>query len=85
MSIQLDWKSLYTVHTLTLEQLLVNYQNTFAEGKLKGHEAKINVNAEVQPCFRKARSIPYAIRNIVEAEPDQLEREGIIYRAHSVR
>ena len=68
------------VHTVTLERLLMDYQMVFAEGleKLKGHEAKIHINAQVQPCFCKARWIPYAMRNKVKAELDRLEREGIL-------
>ena len=35
---------------------------------LKGYEAKIHVDPNVQPRFHRARPIPYSIRDKVEAE-----------------
>ncbi len=45
---------------------------------LKGHQAKIHVDPHSQPCYCKARSIPYAMWSKVDAELERLEKEGII-------
>ena len=44
-------------------------------GTLRGYEAKLSVDPEAQPCFHKARPVPYAMKGKVEEE---LDREGII-------
>ena len=47
-------------------------------GKLKGYQAKIYVDPGAQPRFCKARTVPYAMRRLVEEELQRLEKEGII-------
>lgn len=73
-TIHLDWKSINMVQGKTLTKVLDSYQEVFEEelGKLKGHEAKIHVNPGAQPCFCKARPVPYAMRSKVEAELERL-------------
>ncbi|PIK36370.1 hypothetical protein BSL78_26804 [Apostichopus japonicus] len=80
--IRLDWNSFY-VNNVTRERLtdLLNaHSELFKEGLglLKGTTAKIYVNSQVNPKFHEPRSVPYAMRNKVEAELDRLQSEGII-------
>ena len=41
-------------------------------GKLQGYQATIQVDPDAQPRFCKARSVPYAMKEMVEKEPDRL-------------
>ncbi|PIK56483.1 hypothetical protein BSL78_06598 [Apostichopus japonicus] len=80
--IRLDWNSFY-VNNVTRERLsdlLKAHSELFKEGLglLKGTTAKIYVDSQVNPKFYKPRSVPYAMRNKVEAELDRLQSEGII-------
>ena len=45
---------------------------------LKGYEATIYVDSDVQPHFCKAHSVLYALKAMVEKELQRLESEGII-------
>ena len=60
--------------------MLARYPEVFQEGlgSLKGYEAKINVDPNATPRFFKARSVPYAMREKVEAELDRLVAEGTL-------
>ena len=63
-----------------LQETLQNFDEVFDDklGELKGMEAKIDVDPWAQPRFCKARSVPFALKDKVEAELERLEREGII-------
>lgn len=41
--------------------------------------SQIYVNSEAQPRYHRARSVPYMLREKIEAELDRLQRENIIY------
>lgn len=45
---------------------------------LKGLKVKILVEEGAQPCFCKARSVAYALREIVERKLDDLVAEGTL-------
>ena len=45
---------------------------------MKNFKAKIFVDPSVPPCFCKARSVPYAMKPLVEAELDKLVDQGIM-------
>ena len=45
---------------------------------MKHFSAKLNVKEDVRPIFVKPRSVPFAIREAIEAELKRLEAEGII-------
>ena len=55
-----------------LETLVKNYSEIFSSelGTIKGIKAKINVKANSQPKFMKARGVPFAMKEAVEAEID---------------
>ena len=80
-SIRLDWKSIGVIagHS-PLTTLLEKYSEVFKKGlgKLIGHEAKLYVDQDASPRFCRARPVPYALRDKVEAELERLNKEGII-------
>ena len=59
-----------------LSTLLLKYESIFqaAPGDcIQGFEASLKLKPDQQPVFQKARPVPYAMREIVEAELDRLE------------
>ena len=84
--IQLDWNELYFTQannnndSFSLQVLLNKYGSVFRDGlgTVQGMKAKIHVKEQAQPQFYRARTVPYAIREKVEADLDRLEQEGII-------
>ena len=79
-SIRLDWGKIHYTGSTGLQNLLEKYKGVFQEklGSFKGRQAKIEVDAQAVPHFCKARTLPYAMREKVEAEIDRLLSEGII-------
>ena len=84
MHFKLDWK---IIGLTTLENakarvnvLLKKYEEVFSgsRGAMKHFSAKLNVNEDIHPIFLKPRSVPFAIREAIEAELKWLEGEGII-------
>jgi len=47
-------------------------------GKLENIQARLTVVDTAEPNFLKARQLPYALKPKVEAELDQLEKEGVL-------
>lgn len=47
-------------------------------GTMTHHKARIRVKSDAQPRFNKARPVPYALKDKVEAELDKLLEQGII-------
>ena len=78
--IRLNWSKIHYTTSPGLHELLAKYPEVFQEGlgSLKGYEAKINVDPNATPRFHKARSVPYAMREKVEAELDRLVAEGTL-------
>ena len=68
------------VKSKRLASVLDKHQIFFSDGlhTLKDYVAKIMIEPGMQPCFCKARPIPYALRGQVDEELERLEREGII-------
>ena len=70
-----------------IQQLLTNYASLFKEGLglFKGVVAKLllDPNAEKQPKFFKARSVPFVLKERIEMELEHLQAEGIISPVHS--
>ena len=79
--IKLDWKKICTVtNTTSLAKLLDCHSLLFEPGlgKFKDYKAEIQVDPQAKPRFCKARSVPYAMKDKIEQELDQLEKDGII-------
>ena len=49
-------------------------------GTVKGITAKLEMKPDARPKFCKARPVPYALQQAVEAEYNRLESEGIVER-----
>ena len=78
--LRLDWYSILKIQTNSLDQLLQKYSDVFEEGlgTLKNFKAKLYVAKDVKPRFIKARSVPYAIRSLVDTEIDHLIAQNFI-------
>ena len=66
--------------------LLDQHKAVFAEGlgTVKTNRAKLHLRSAATPKFCKARSIPFAINDIIGAELDSLEAAGILEKvSHS--
>ena len=59
-----------------------NHPNVFKPGlgTVKGITAKLEMKPDARPKFCKARPVPYALQEAVEAEYNRLESEGIVKR-----
>ena len=69
------------VHThRSLDSILEAHEAVFKPelGTLRGMEAKLHVEAEAQPLFFRARTVPFALRQKVEQELERLEQEGVV-------
>lgn len=80
-ALRLDWKTIFTVgNNLTLQKVLDAHKEVFKEGlgELKGVTAKIHVDRDVKPEFRKANKVPFAVREKVERELERLLSLGVI-------
>lgn len=64
----------------TLSEILREHDGLFKEGlgTLKGFEAKIHVEKDVQPKFYKARPVSYALQNKVDVELERLRDQGVL-------
>ena len=78
--ITLNWKAIHAVNIDKLQEVLNQYSDVFnpGVGTLKEYKAHIFVDPTVPPKFCKARSIPYAMRPLVETQLDKLVQEGIL-------
>ena len=79
-SIRLDWNKICHIYDSGYSSFMDKYSEVFKEdlGKLKGTQMKIHLKKDAHPKFHKARMVPYAMKEKVEAELDRLQKEGII-------
>ena len=84
--IQLDWARIKAVYVQEVKakvgQLLEKYREVFQStpGVMKHHTAHLSLKPESQPVFRRAHSVPFAIKELVGKELDRLEECGILRR-----
>ena len=84
--IQLDWAKIRRVHSQdvhsAVEELLDKYNDVFTNtpGVMTKHTAHLSLKQGEQPVFRRAHSVPFALRAKVGRELDRLEENGIIRR-----
>ena len=78
--IQLNWNKIHYTPSAGLEELLGRFPEIFQEGRgtLQGFEAKIHVDPGATPRFCRARTVPYAMRGLVEEELSRLVTEGTL-------
>ena len=77
--IKLNWSKIYHLQAPGLQEVLGKYSAVFKEnlGAFTGPAATIEVDPEATPRFCKARPLPYAMREKVEAE---LDRRKVLMR-----
>lgn len=81
--ISLNWPKLFQPILKVddqLTQLLESFSDVFKDelGTLRGDKVSIHIDSTVPPKFCKTRSLPYAMREKVEKELQNLEDQGII-------
>ena len=90
--IRLDWTKICNIRVSKtdlpqgvasqLRATIQNHPNVFKPGlgTVKGITAKLEMKPDARPKFCKARPVPYALQEAVEAEYNRLESEGIVER-----
>ena len=78
--LKLDWQEIHHLSTTPLQTFLDKYDSVFQEGlgTLKDFKARIYVDPEAKPRYCKARSVPYAMRQMVEDKLARLVEEGTL-------
>ena len=78
--LRLDWKSICNIRVKALEDALSKHEKVFQDGlgTLEGYKATLHVDPNASPKFCKARTVPYAMQELVEKELDRLVDEGIL-------
>ena len=88
--IRLDWTKICNIRVSEtdlpqgvaswLRRTIQNHPNVFKPGlgTVKGILAKLEMKPDARPKFCKARPVPYALQEAVEAEYNRLESEGIV-------
>ena len=78
--IRLNWNSLGIASvqeaSMTLSELLQKYKPVFEEIGEGG--AKLSIKSGARTKFCRPRSVPFALREVIERELDQLEGVGVI-------
>nr|XP_037290288.1 uncharacterized protein K02A2.6-like [Rhipicephalus microplus] len=80
-NLRMDLNSIHEVHAQpSVDSILSRYASVFSPGLglIKGYQAKLVLKERSMPVFCKARSVPYAIREPVEHELDNLQKEGVL-------
>ena len=80
-AIRLDWCRLFAVkHEGSLDELLTKYADVFSGtlGTVKDFKAEIQVRPEAKSIFHKPRNLPYALRDKVATQLDELEAKGVM-------
>lgn len=79
-AIKLNWPKICYMLAPGLQEVLAMYSDVFQEGlgTFKGQEVSIEVDPDATPHYCKARPLPYAMREMVEAELDRLVKEGTL-------
>ena len=82
--IQLDWKAIGSIHmqhqTPALQEILTKHAEIFKDelGTIEPFWVSLQVANDAKPRFCKARSVPFATKEEIEAELDLLEKSGIL-------
>ena len=83
---RLDWKTIGIAildTDLSQVQLLKNkYKHVFADGlgTMKKFKAHLHVKSGAKPVFHRPRTVPYAIRDVIEKELERLEKRNVLLR-----
>ena len=88
--LKLDWHQISNIQQANppkpkLEDIVQQFPKLF-DGKLgtiNGFTAELKVKENAPPQYFKPRTVPYALRDKVEAEIQRLEREGVLKKVES--
>ena len=85
--LKLDWNEVFSLAGAIsaneeLDRILEKHADLFREGYdgMKGLEAHIRVRENASPIYFKSRLVPYALKEVVEAELNKLEENGVIVK-----
>ena len=76
-----DWGEIFAVEKPNpADRLIKKYAKLFegGHGRINNFKATIALQLDAKPIYRKARPVPYALKERVEAEFNRLEQQGII-------
>lgn len=78
--VKLNWPKIANVNTISEKELIESYNDVFTKdmGVIKNFSASIVLKDGARPVFCKARPVPYALRDKVEKELRELEKQGVI-------
>jgi transposase InsO family protein len=84
--IRLDWKNIFETFAVSksqaLEEIFEEYECVFSKKKelntIKDFKAVIQLKPDAQPIFKKARPVPYALRDKVAEELDTAVQAGVL-------
>ena len=78
--IRLDWQQINYASSSGLQELLNKHADVFQDGlgTFEGRKARIEVEPDAKPRYCKARTVPFALRQKVEAEIERLVAEGTL-------
>ena len=79
--IKLNWSEIFAVQdTDPVKSLINKYNKLFEEGNGTIHNMKAHIALQenVKPVYRKARPVPYALKQPLEEQLDSLEKQGIL-------
>ena len=64
----------------SVKNLVKNYNQIFSYelGTIKGINAKVNIETNSQPKFMKARSVSFALKEVIKAKIDRMEKDKIL-------
>ena len=82
--IKLHWWQIFSIDKSNpVDRLVKAYLKLFegCHGRINNFKAAITLQPDAKPVYRKARPVPYALRQQVEAELDRLEHQSIIKKA----
>jgi len=80
LKIKLNWAELHYAVSSDLNSVIDKYSAVFEEGlgTYQGYQAKIHVDPNATPRFFKPRTVPYSMREGIEAELNKLVAEGTL-------
>ena len=88
--IKINWQNVHLIRStkrtsITLDTLKTRYADLYNEklGTLRDFKAKLHLKDNSAPIFMRARPVPYAMRDRIEAERNRLESEGVLSKTNS--
>ena len=69
--LSLDWGKIFAVrNNAQLDSLLTEFASIFSDdpGEIRGFEADVHIDDDVQPIFKKAYQVPFAIRDRIKSQ-----------------